>query len=74
MAQRQSVDYQDYDELIPTESWGNWVGSDMPDFSHFTGEGHVILAERARQDLLRLLEGGDETVEDELEGAKRLAL
>ncbi|MFP8880821.1 MAG: hypothetical protein VCE43_15975 [Myxococcota bacterium] len=74
MAQRQGVDYQDYDELIPTEAWGNWVGSDMPDFSHFTGEGHVILAERARQDLQHMFEGGDETVEDEIEGAKRVAL
>jgi len=47
--------YKDYDPLVPAELWGDWYDTDFPDFSHFTGAGHAVLANQVGKDIEGLL-------------------
>ena len=51
--------FKDYDSLIPAPLWGEWYDTDFPDFSHFSGEGHALLAKQVGEDIQGLL--GDPT-------------
>ncbi len=47
--------FADYDGLIPSKLWGTWYDTDYPDYSHFTGEGHRILAAQVGRDIARYI-------------------
>ncbi len=53
--------YKDYDPLIPEELWGTSGGTEFPDFSHFTGAGHVLLAKQIGADIEALLSSSGAT-------------
>jgi hypothetical protein len=56
MAQRQHALYADYDDLIPKQHWGSWYATEYPDFSHFSGEGHRILAASVKRTIQPLID------------------
>lgn len=57
MAERRGARFADYDALIPAELWGTWYDTEFPDFSHFTAEGHRMLARAVLRDIMPMLDG-----------------
>jgi hypothetical protein len=57
LCERYGAVYMDYSRLIPEALWTNYPESDQsgiggqPDFAHFTGKAHQVLAERLVADL-----------------------
>jgi hypothetical protein len=45
------VCFADYENIIPVSDWGQFYATSQPDFSHFMGAGHKILAGAVYEDM-----------------------